>query len=333
MKKALCLFIVMALGITITACGNGGGANSTSSSDAPVSQSAVSGDSISGQAVSEQSVVSDLNVTATPQATKTPSKNFTSAADCQKENIVFESDWQYAEYSAIHSGMSVKYKAPNPKGITIAVNAGHGTKNGEKKLTYCHPDKSKKVTGGSTDKGAEKAPAVAGGMVFKDGATEASVAYKLACVFRDKLLAAGYDVLMIRDSEDVQLDNIARTIISNNNADFHICLHWDMDALDYNKGIFYIAVPDALKKMAPVSTLWKKHNLLGKCLVKGLEMNDMKIKEPSSMQIDLTQTSYSTIPFVDVEMGNQCGKHDDKTLDEMAKGLVTGVERYLKKTK
>lgn len=33
---------------------------------------------------------------------------------------------------------------------TVCVNAGHGTKGGESVKTYCHPDKSAKVTGGST---------------------------------------------------------------------------------------------------------------------------------------------------------------------------------------
>ena len=53
---------------------------------------------------------------------------------------------------------------------------------------------------------------------------------------RDKLLAAGYDVLMVRDGSDVQLDNVARTVICNNVADCHISLHWDGDGLNYDKG-------------------------------------------------------------------------------------------------
>lgn len=40
----------------------------------------------------------------------------------------------------------------------------------------------------------------------------------MAQILRDKLLASGYDVLMLRDGEDVQLDNVARTVICNNVA-------------------------------------------------------------------------------------------------------------------
>ena len=32
-------------------------------------------------------------------------------------------------------------------------------------------------------------------------------------------------MVMIREEEDVQLDNVARTVIANNTADIHISLH------------------------------------------------------------------------------------------------------------
>ena len=50
----------------------------------------------------------------------------------------------------------------------------------------------------------------------------------MAKVLKDKLLARGYDVLMIRENDDVQLDNVARTVLANNMADCHIALHWDL---------------------------------------------------------------------------------------------------------
>ena len=46
------------------------------------------------------------------------------------------------------------------------------------------------------------------------------------------------------------------------------------------------------------------------------------------MALDLTQTSYSTVPSVDVELGNACSDHSDATLENLADGLVQGVEGY-----
>lgn len=80
------------------------------------------------------------------------------------------------------------------------------------------------MTGGTTGAGATTAVAVSGGMTFADGTAESTVTLRMAQIFRDKLLAAGYDVLMIRDGSDVQLDNVARTVMANNKADCHIAL-------------------------------------------------------------------------------------------------------------
>ena len=158
--------------------------------------------------------------------------------------------------------------------------------------------------------------------------TESSVTLRMAQILKDKLLAAGYDVLMVRDGSDVQLDNVARTVICNNAADCHIALHWDGDGLSYDKGCFYISVPGGIKGMEPVASHWQQHDALGASLIEGLRAHGAKINGNGSMAIDLTQTSYSTVPSVDVELGNACSDHSDATLENLADGLVQGVEGY-----
>ena len=249
-----------------------------------------------------------------------------------RQEIYLDGNWQYAGNSVIHSGAAVMYKAGgNRNGIVVGVNAGHGTSGGSSVKTLCHPDGSAKTTGGSTAAGATKATAVSGGMTFNDCTTESSVTLRMAEILRDKLLAAGYDVLMVRDSSDVQLDNVARTVICNNVADCHISLHWDGDGLNYDKGSFYISVPDGIKGMEPVASHWQQHNALGTSLVDGLRAQGCKIHGGGSMSIDLTQTSYSTIPSVDMELGNACSDHSDETLNTQAEGLLQGINNYFGK--
>ena len=150
------------------------------------------------------------------------------------EHIYMNTTWEYADHSAISDGYAVLYKASGQrKNIVVGVNAGHGTAGGSAVRTLCHPDGSLKSTGGSTAAGAATATAVSGGMTFYDGTPESEVTLKMAEILRDKLLLEGYDVLMIRDSSDVQLDNVARTVICNNVADCHISLHWDGDGLSH----------------------------------------------------------------------------------------------------
>lgn len=243
--------------------------------------------------------------------------------------ISLDDTWQYADHSAIHTGAAVLYRAAeNRKDIIIGVNAGHGTSGGSSVKTLCHPDGSAKTTGGSTGAGATRAAAVSGGMTFQDGTPEKSVTLRMAQIFRDRLLAAGYDVLMLRDGDDVQLDNVARTVICNNVADCHIALHWDGDGLSYDKGCFYISVPDALKEMEPVASHWQQHDALGAALIAGLQNQGAAIYKNGQMSIDLTQTSYSTIPSVDMELGNACSDHSDEALSRLADGLTEGVNGY-----
>ena len=243
--------------------------------------------------------------------------------------ITLDPSWTYADHSKINSGAAVLYKAAEDrKEIVVGVNAGHGTSGGTKVKTLCHPDGSAKVTGGTTAAGATEAVAVSSGMTFNDGTPESSVTLRMAQILKEKLLAAGYDVLMLRDGDDVQLDNVARTVICNNAADCHIALHWDGDGLNYDKGCFYISVPDGLKSMEPVASHWSEHNALGSALVEGLRAQGAKIHVGGSMSIDLTQTSYSTVPSVDMELGNACSDHSDSALDLLGNGLVQGVNSY-----
>ena len=243
--------------------------------------------------------------------------------------IGLDPTWEFSEYSQINSGSAVFYRSRrSPKGIIVSVNAGHGTKGGDKAKTYCHPDKTEKVTGGSTAKGSIMATAVSGGMTFNDGTPEAAVTLQMAQILRDKLLDAGYDVLMIRDGDDVQLDNVARTVISNNIADCHIAIHWDGDSQNTDKGCFYISIPDQLKEMYPVSNVWQQSEKLGLSLIDGLKENEATIYNGGSMAVDLTQTSYSTIPSIDVELGNQCSDHSAEALNKLGDGLLEGVNIF-----
>lgn len=56
--------------------------------------------------------------------------------------------------------------------------------------------------------------------------------------------AKDFFVLLVRNSHDTQLDNIARTVISNNCADIHIAIYFDSDNKENDKGIFYCGIPE-----------------------------------------------------------------------------------------
>ena len=255
---------------------------------------------------------------------------YSNSASFAEGEVKLDPSWQYADFSKINSGAAVLYRsqADRRKGKTICVNAGHGTQGGSSVKTLCHPDGTPKVTGGTTSAGATSAVAVSGGMTFADGTPEYKVTVALARILKDKLLAKGYDVLMIREGDDVQLDNVARTVIANNASDCHIALHWDSTESD--KGAFYMSVPsnESYRNMEPVKSHWQEHNALGESLIAGLKSVGVKIFSSGSMEMDLTQTSFSTVPSIDIELGDKVSDHSEGTLNNLADGLAVGVDQF-----
>lgn len=254
------------------------------------------------------------------------------SADTQAKEVRLDSSWKYAEFAKITSGAAILYRseAVNRKGITVCVNAGHGTSGGASVKTLCHPDGTPKVTGGTTGAGATTAVAVSSGMTFQDGTPEAKVTLAMAKVLKEKLLARGYDVLMIRETDDVQLDNVARSVIANNVADCQVAVHWDSTATD--KGAYYMSVPNvaSYRQMEPVASNWQKHNAFGDSLIAGLKGAGVKIWSGGSMEMDLTQTSYSTVPSVAIELGDKTSDYSAAALDKLGNGLADGIDQYFK---
>ena len=85
--------------------------------------------------------------------------------------------------------------------------------------------------------------------------------------------------------------------------------------------------------MEPVKSNYEKHHLLGKALIKGLKKEKIKIFSDGQMPIDLTQTSYSTIPSVDIEVGDRGSDISNAALNKIASGLKRGVSYAYKNLK
>lgn len=248
------------------------------------------------------------------------------------KEISFDPSWDYAENAKITEGIARLYRSEseNRKDITVCLNAGHGTEGGTEVKVLCHPDGSGKLVTGSTAAGQTEAVAVSAGTVMTDGLPEGDVTLKAALVIKEELLADGYDVLMIREEGDVQLDNIARTLIANNNADVHIAIHYD--STDTGKGVFYCGVPsdETYREMEPVSSHWQQHEKLGKSLIYASEKEGFSPWNDGNYPIDLVQTSYSTIPSVDLELGDTTTDHSYATLVSAAKAVSEGLDWFFK---
>ena len=89
-----------------------------------------------------------------------------------------------------------------------------------------------------------------------------------------------------------------------------------------------MSVPDGIKYMDPVSSIWEEDERLGESLIKGLADQGVKIFSSGSMDMDLTQTSFSSVPSVDIELGNECSDHSSEALYERGYGLLRGIDLF-----
>ena len=247
--------------------------------------------------------------------------------------VFLDENWTYAGNSMIHTGAAEMYLAREDSGadrknITVCVNAGHGTSGASDVRTLSHPDGTPKVTGGTNAEGAVYSSAISTGTTFPDGTTEASANLRVAIELKGLLLSDGYDVLMIRESDDVQLDNIARTVIANNCADLHVAIHFDSTESD--KGAFYCSVPnvDSYLAMEPVASCREGHEALGRALIEGFQECGYALYGQGALEMDLTQTSYSTIPSVDIEVGDRASDHSPDACAGYARALKKGIDHF-----
>ena len=77
-----------------------------------------------------------------------------------------------------------------------------------------------------------------------------------------------------------------------------------------------------------IQDAWQQHEALGRSLVQGLQTAGIAVFESGSLQMDLTQTSYSTIPSVDIELGDRAADHSQEACMRYAQGLKAGIDAY-----
>ena len=83
--------------------------------------------------------------------------------------------------------------------------------------------------------------------------------------------------------------------------------------------------------MEPVKSHWKEHELLGASLINGLRSAGIPIWNDGTLPMDLTQTSYSTIASVDLEIGDSSSDYSEAALGKVVQGIKDGLDMFFEK--
>lgn len=179
-----------------------------------------------------------------------------------------------------------------------------------------------------------KAKVAGGATGVSTGTPEYKLTLKVAKKLRKELESRGYEVVMIRTSNNVNISNKKRAQIANKSgADICIRIHADGSSSSAARGA---SVLYPSEKNPYVGRLSKSSKRLSGCLIKNYCRATGIRNRGLSLRDDLTGTNWSTIPVSLIELGFLSNPSEDRMMQKagvqkkMAKGIADGVDAYFR---
>lgn len=205
---------------------------------------------------------------------------------------------------------------------TIVIDAGHQAQ-GNSELEPIGPGAN------------EKKPKVASGTQgVSTGIPEYKVTLQVALKLRDILEERGYEVIMVRETNDVNISNAERAEIANkNNADAFLRLH--CNGVDSSSTTGALALCQT-KNNPYCADQYSKSRDLSECVLAGL-CKASGAKNTGVREVDnMSGINWCKVPVTIVEMGYMTNPQEDQNLSndsyqqKLAEGMADGVDEYLK---
>lgn len=204
---------------------------------------------------------------------------------------------------------------------TIVIDPGHQSKaNNEKEPIGPGATQTKaKVTGGTT------------GIVTKQ--TEYDLNLKVSKKLKAALEAKGYNVIMTRSTNDVNLSNSERAQIANNaNADVFIRIHGNSVDNQSVKGALTMCQTSSNKYNGNLAS---KSYALSKAVIDEFCNATNAVNKGVTRTDEMSGINWCKVPTTILEMGFMSNPEEDKNLandeyqNKIVIGIVNGIEKYL----
>ena len=217
------------------------------------------------------------------------------------------------------SGTGILYDS-NGNAPLIAIDAGH--------QLHGNSDKEPIGPGASTKKAK-----VASGTYGKwSGLNEYELTLLVAMKLKDALLDKGYNVLMIRETADVDISNAQRAELANEyNADAFIRIHGN--SID-NSSVHGVLTMCPTSSNPYCSEIAKSSNDLSKEIVDAI-CDETGAKNRGVSKTDtMSGINWCKIPVTILEMGFMSNENEDRLMattdyqNKIVKGIVKGLDKY-----
>jgi N-acetylmuramoyl-L-alanine amidase len=203
---------------------------------------------------------------------------------------------------------------------TVAIDAGHQQK-GNNELEPIGPgatEKKAKVAGGTSGV-ASKVP-------------EYQLTLDVSLELRDERVARGYNVFMVRETNDVNISNSERAIMATEaGADILVRIHANGSADSSASGVLALC-PSSRNPY--ISHLYSDSRALADSILTATVEATGAHRRGVSEVDNMTGINWATMPVTIIEMGFMTNPKEDRLMQTaeyqqlLAKGMAEGIERY-----